>query len=115
MILGDENLHPRMVQAVESEGIEIFSVRKNCRGISDEEVIALSKDSKRIILTEDKDFGEWVFAHHEKDISVILLRYNRPDLDKMIDRVLDLLKNKGEDLFGKYITMTLSKIRIKDL
>lgn len=27
------------------------------------------------ILTEDKDFGEWVFAHHVQGLSVLFLRY----------------------------------------
>ncbi len=26
--------------------------------------------------TEDKDFGEWVYAHHISGISVIFLRYH---------------------------------------
>lgn len=115
MILADENLHPHIIQSIKSNGFEVFSVREHHRGISDEEVIILSKNPKRIILTEDKDFGEWVFAHHEKDISVILLRYQRKDLDKIIIRIIDLLNNKNRGLFGKYVTLTLNKVRIKEL
>ena len=115
MILADENLPLLLVQSLRSSGIELYSIREHQRGISDEQVIALSKDPPRIILTEDKDFGEWVFAHHEKNISVILLRYARPYLDEMITIVKDLIKAKGEGLYGKYTTVTLNKIRIREL
>lgn len=115
MILADENLPPRLVASLRSSGIEVYSVREHQRGISDEQIIVLSKDPPRIILTEDKDFGEWVFAHNEKSISVILLRYARPDLDEMITIVIDLLNSKGTSLYGKYTTVTLNKIRIREL
>lgn len=73
MILADENLHPRLIQSLRGADVDVFSVKEHNRGISDEEIITFSKNPPRIILTEDKDFGEWVFAHHEKSISMILL------------------------------------------
>ncbi|MEQ9377506.1 MAG: DUF5615 family PIN-like protein [Imperialibacter sp.] len=115
MILADENLPPRMIELLRGSEIEVFSIKENHRGIDDQEVINLSKSPPRIILTEDKDFGEWVFAHHEESISVILLRYKRPDLDLIANIVIDLIKAKGASLFGKYVTVTLGKIRIREI
>lgn len=115
MILADENVPPRFITSLREAGIEVFSIKESQRGVTDDQVISISKDPPRIILTEDKDFGEWVFAHHEKSISVILLRYERPFLEDMIGVVVDLIKVKGVTLFGKYVTVTRNKIRIREI
>ena len=69
----------------------------------------------KIIITEDKDFGEWVFAHNFDFISVILLRYHQKNLDDIIQTLLTLIKNMPESLFGKFITITTKKIRIRGI
>lgn len=81
----------------------------------DEEVIALSKNPPRIILTEDKDFGEWFYAHHEKNISVIFLRYHISQKAEIMQILLELIKSRAVDLFGKFTTLTTQKIRIRSL
>ncbi|PKK38091.1 hypothetical protein BWI96_03150 [Siphonobacter sp. SORGH_AS_0500] len=75
MILADENIDHNLIEALRSVGIEVMSIYEEFRGISDYSIIEISRNPSRIILTEDKDFGEWVFAHQVKDISVVLLRY----------------------------------------
>ena len=68
-----------------------------------------------IILTEDKDFGEWVFAHHVRDISVILLRYDYINVEAIASIVANLIEEQGQALFGKFVTVTLNKIRIRTI
>ena len=80
MILADENISSEIINALRSSGVDEFSIKENHSGVSDDEVINLSKDPPRVILTEDKDFGEWVYAHGEDKISVILLRYHSADI-----------------------------------
>lgn len=115
MILADENIDSYMVSILRSKNIEVSHIKEDCQGVSDEEVIRLSKSPLRIILTEDKDFGEWVYAHKERNISVILLRYSFQETQSIVTILLDLLENKGKDLFGKFTTITTHKIRIRSL
>jgi predicted nuclease of predicted toxin-antitoxin system len=58
MILADESLDLVIIEAIQKKGIEVYSIFDLNRGISDEEVIQISRNPPRIILTEDKDFGE---------------------------------------------------------
>jgi hypothetical protein len=69
----------------------------------------------RRVNNEDKDFGEWVYAHNEKEISVILLRYSAQEAKSIISALLNLLESKGTNLFGKFTTITTKKIRIRAL
>jgi len=115
VILADENIDTHIVSILRSNGIEVLHIKDGHLGISDSEVIRLSKSPKRIILTEDKDFGEWVYSHKEKEIGVIFLRFEPNESKSIILILLELLKSKGDQLFGKFTTITTRKIRIRSL
>ncbi len=115
MILADENIDIDIINSIRKIGIEVFSIYESNRGLSDEQIIQISKSPPRIILTEDKDFGEWVFSHHEKEISVILLRYSYKEIDGIISKLTKLLEDLSKNLFGKYTTITINKIRIREI
>ncbi len=113
MILADENIDHSLIESIRSAGIEVYSVYEFHRGTPDFSIIELSRNPPRIILTEDKDFGEWVFAHHVKDISVILLRYHFRDTELIKAILLKILSEQLPSLFGKFTTLTTSKIRTR--
>lgn len=113
MILADENIDHSIILDLRNSGIEVYSIYENERGISDTGIISLSKKPQKVILTEDTDFGEWVYAHNEKEISVILLRYSFPDTRKISKILVDFITDKSSSLFGKFCVVTVNKIRIK--
>lgn len=115
MILADENIDFNIIKYLRENNFDVLSVRESFSGIKDDEVIKLSKETNRIILTEDKDFGEWVFAKKEINISVILLRYVFKDKDLIKHSLLTILNNKNISFKGKFLTLTVKKVRIKDL
>ena len=115
MIIADENIDSKIIQAIRSIPINTISVFEDYRGISDEDVLFLSKELEKIILTEDKDFGEWIFAHKIKGVSVIFLRYHYSETDLIIKILKDVLKNRREKLFNKFTTITVNKIRIREI
>ncbi|QMU66454.1 MAG: toxin-antitoxin system, toxin component [Flavobacteriaceae bacterium] len=96
MILADENIPSTIIGALREKNIEIYSIYENNRGISDREIIEVSQNPPRIILTEDKDFGEWVFAHGVKSISVLFLRYRYVERFEITQILVNLIEQKGE-------------------
>ena len=57
--LADESCDFSVVRALRAAGHDIVAVAEgSLRGSSDREVIGLAKDNRRILLTEDKDFGQ---------------------------------------------------------
>lgn len=115
MILADENLDLIIVDALKAHNIDVYSIFELDRGLTDKEIIDLSKDPPRVILTEDKDFGEWVYAHNEKEISVILVRYDYAEINDVASTIVNLIKEKGVDLYGKFTTVTAHKVRIRTI
>lgn len=113
MILADENIDHSLIADIRNAGFEVYSIYERDRGLPDEAIIEFSRNSPRIILTEDKDFGEWVFAHHISDISVIFLRYAFPETAVISEILIRLLKERSGNLFGHFTTITTQKIRSK--
>jgi len=115
MILADENIDHSLIAALRAAGYAVESVYEAHRSITDEEVIMLSRNPPRLILTEDKDFGEWVFAHGVRDISVVFLRYHFRDTASLLATLLELLRTRLPDLYGAFTTVGVHKIRIRKL
>jgi predicted nuclease of predicted toxin-antitoxin system len=113
MIIADENIDHSLILSIRNLGIEVYSVYESSRGIRDENVIESSRTPSRIILTEDKDFGEWVFAHNVKGISVLFLRYHFKETEAMREILVNLLTEKLVDLVGCFTTVTTQKIRTR--
>lgn len=115
MIIADENIDHSLIEATRMAGFDVYSVYEQQRGINDESVIELSRNPPRLILTEDKDFGEWVFAHNVRDISVLLIRYDFRETELMKQRLLQVLSERFNELIGKFTTLTVQKIRVRPL
>jgi predicted nuclease of predicted toxin-antitoxin system len=114
MILADENIHGFIIKTLREAGFEVISVAQTAKGIKDENVIQLALQHGYLLLTEDKDFGEWVFAHHIKDLSVLFLRYSFHEYKEIAHTLVHLLKTQTlERPF--FATITTKKIRIRQL
>ena len=73
--LADENCDMAAVRALRTAGYDVALVRDRNRGASDDAVIQLAQDEGRILLTEDKDFGQLVRAGSAEKVGVVLLRF----------------------------------------
>jgi predicted nuclease of predicted toxin-antitoxin system len=60
--LADESCDGAVVRAMREAGHDVTSVRDTMRGASDRSVLDAALSERRLLLTEDKDFGELVFA-----------------------------------------------------
>ena len=116
IVLADENIDHRIIEAIQSIGIEVQAVYFTNRGISDLEVIAWAKTPPpKVILTEDKDFGKLVFRNYIQDLSVIFLRYPYKEMAAIIKNILKLLQHQQEYVFGHFTTVIINKIRSRKI
>ncbi|SKA21416.1 Predicted nuclease, contains PIN domain, potential toxin-antitoxin system component [Chitinophaga eiseniae] len=114
MILADENIHSYIVKTLRGEGFDVTSVTELSKGIKDEEVIQWALKNDYLLLTEDKDFGEWVFAHHIQNLSVLFLRYTFHEYKEITKAIIYLLQTQ-ELQRPVFVTLTPKKIRIRQL
>ncbi|MBI5814805.1 MAG: DUF5615 family PIN-like protein [Nitrospinae bacterium] len=110
--LADECCDASIAEALRRAGHDVLAVKHLLPGAPDEDVIALAIRENRILLTEDKDFGQLVFASGKDNIGVIFLRYPHGARKRIIMEVTGLISEKGEKLSGVFVTAQPGKIRI---
>ncbi|MBM9547404.1 DUF5615 family PIN-like protein [Leptospira sp. 201903074] len=114
-ILADENVDFRLIKFLRNSGPTVFSVLEEHKGISDIQVINLAISLKAVILTLDKDFGEWVFSHKEYSNGIIFLRYSPNEYNEIFKALNFLLQKNSDEIYGKFIVLSKSKVRIRDI
>jgi len=78
-------------------------------------VIQLSVREQRILLTEDKDFGQLVYAHGQSSVGVIFLRFPFSARGKISGDLSILIEQQGERLIGCFVTVQPGRIRISHI
>ena len=114
-ILADESLDFRIVTELRNKGFEVISVLREYQGATDKTVLDLARQHTALLVTEDSDFGEWVFSHKEKNVSVIFLRYKSEQLEDIASSLIKLINKYGVSLYGKFSVITVQKIRIREI
>ncbi|MCP3929277.1 MAG: toxin-antitoxin system, toxin component [Bacteroidetes bacterium] len=110
MILADEGLNGNIVRELRELGLDVSWILEINPGIDDGQVIEIAKQNKKILITEDKDFGEWVFAHKIVGLTIIFLRYEKKDYEQIAKFLIDLLK---EDFRTDHQFITINKNKIR--
>ena len=115
MILVDENIEQEIILLLQEININYLSIRDNFPSIPDFEIIRKSNELKAIILTNDKDFGEWFFAYKMKGTGVIFLRFDDDEIKEIIAVLKNLLIEGDKKYERKFVTVTTKKIRIREI
>ena len=82
-------------------------------GVSDLKVLESGFEEKRILLTEDKDFGEWIFAQKSATSGIILFRYPVEARLQMSLAIVELVTEHGSKLKNRYVVLEPGRARIR--
>ena len=113
--LADESCDFTVVRMLREAGHNVVAVSEITPRAEDPDVISLAVRERRILLTEDKDFGQLVFAHGQKSSGVIFLRFPVRARKQIADEVVRLVTERGEKLAGSFITIQPGRIRISKM
>lgn len=75
-------------------------------------VVDLAFRERRILLTEDKDFGQLVYAHSQQSTGVILIRYPAGVRKTLAEAVVALVSRVEDNLMGSFVVMSPGRVRI---
>jgi len=114
-ILIDENVDYRIVTELRKHQYIIISVAENHKGISDADIINLAIEMNSLILTEDRDFGQLIFADRKKSLGIIFLRYFATDFFRIATQLIRLINEYQENLYNKFVVITTKRIRIREI
>ena len=81
----------------------------------DEAVIELAILEDRVVLTEDKDFGQLVYGSGRPSSGVILLRFPGRARSSIPEAVLRVVNEQGARLAGAFTIVQPGRLRIRRL
>lgn len=109
--LADESCDFAVVRVLRAEGHDVVAVAEIARGARDEDVVALALERRRVLLTEDKDFGQLVIASGNREIGVILMRFGADDRRMLASAVLQVIARFGPRLSQAFVVVKPGGVR----
>ncbi len=114
-ILADENIPRTLVRLLREGGHDVLAVREDLRGESDRIILLRADAEKRLVVTQDKDFGELAVSRGlPVECGVILFRLGDLGRDETVARMLRVLESRT-DWEGSLAVVTANRIRIRRL
>jgi predicted nuclease of predicted toxin-antitoxin system len=113
--LADECVAAPLVAFLRTHGHDVLYVTETTAGLSDSDVIALALREKRLLLTEDKDFGDLVFRRERAIPGVVLMRIDPENAGLKMIRLKAAIERYGEGLFGRYMVIDEGRFRSRRL
>jgi len=111
----DECCDAELVARLRTEGHDVLYGIEFKPGALDKEVLEKAFTEKRILLTEDKDFGELVCRMKKPAYGVILLRFEVCERHLKWPRLKELLCYHSSKLKGYFIVVDIEKFRFRPL
>jgi predicted nuclease of predicted toxin-antitoxin system len=114
-LLADECVDGRLVAGLRGAGHDVVAVRQASRGAGDRLVIEMARREGRVLITEDKDFGDLVFRHGLGVPGLVLLRYVQSDVRAVLERLLAVVDRHRDELHDLHVVVTAKRARLRRL
>jgi predicted nuclease of predicted toxin-antitoxin system len=113
--LADECVAAPLVGFLRTGGHDVLYIAESVAGLSDSDVIAVALHEKRLLLTEDKDFGDLVFRREREVPGVVLMRVGPENPALKASRLAAAIERYREGLFGRYTVIEEGRFRSRQL
>ncbi|MBS3088553.1 DUF5615 family PIN-like protein [Candidatus Pacearchaeota archaeon] len=113
--LVDECSGSKVFEMLKEKGYDAKFVSEIMSGASDEEVLEFAEKENRILITNDKDFGELIFRLRMPSSGVILFRLNLDTSKQKIKYLSYLLENFQDKLQENFVVITEGQVRIRKI
>jgi predicted nuclease of predicted toxin-antitoxin system len=115
LFLADESCDVAVTRALRNAGHDVKAVADTAPGAEDQVVLATALLERRVLLTEDKDFGQLVFAASAPTVGVILIRYPSAARSALPPIVVDFVDTRPAEIVGSFAVIEPSRVRISRL
>ena len=113
--LADECCDTGLVSSLREDGHDVLYVLERKPGVSDDEVLIEDYNEERILVTEDKDFGELVYRLKKPSKGIILIRMDVKERHMKWLQLKKLIGNYEERLPGHFVVLDSHKYRFRPL
>jgi len=112
--LADEGCDFQVVEVLRVAGHDVEAVAQVTPGAPDLDVIEFARLGKRILLTEDRDFGQLVFAARAAEgAGVLYVRCPEAARITMPKQIVALVGRLGAELDRSFVVWTPRRVRVR--
>lgn len=108
----DVNIEKVIVDLLLENGYNVKWIPDYDCEILDADLLKMANTEKRILVTNDKDFGELTFLQKKLSTGIILIRVKGQKPQNKIKVMKKLLQNYSDKLLHHFVVVTKGKIRI---
>ena len=113
LFLVDESTGKAVVRHLRHLGYDVLAAGEIMPQADDPHVLSLALQEKRILITNDKDFGELVYRSGQGHHGVLLLRLQDESQGNRVRVTTAVLEQCGERLAGCFTVATETTIRVR--
>lgn len=113
--LVDECTGPAVARWLRADGHDVFSVYEETRGMDDDAVIDRAFSENRVLVTNDKDFGEKVYRDKHLHTGIVLLRLHDDSAPGKVAAIRGLMEFHSDRLVGSFVVVTDKQVRFAKL
>ena len=114
--LADESVEKPVVGWLRNQSFDVMYIAEKTPCISDDEdVLRLANNEDRVLITNDKDFGELVFHQARIALGILLIRATNEKSSNKVRLVREVLEKVGNKLAGSFIVVNEAGIRMKKI
>ena len=109
--LADVNVEKSVIDLVRETECDIIWIAETNLAMRDNEILDLANKEDRILITNDKDFGELVFWQKKVTIGIILFRVKGQDTQKKCFLFRELLRKFEDKIRNNFVIISDNKFR----
>jgi predicted nuclease of predicted toxin-antitoxin system len=113
--LADESCDFAVVRALRAAGFDVVAVAEIAPRLTDQAVVEHALQGRRVVLTEDKDFGQLVYSSQRRGPGIILIRFPATARKTLPDTLLDLVRKGEQHIAGHFVVIQPGRVRIRRL
>jgi len=112
--LADENIEKSLVEWLRSQGSDVYYVPEESPSIKDSKIIKIARKESRVLITNDKDFGELVFRQKKLTHGIVLIRATDESSENKLELLKNVLDKVGDKVKNKFVVVNESGIRVRE-
>ena len=113
--LADECCDTGLVASLRKDGHDVLYVTEKKAGAIDDEILSDAWKEERILITEDKDFGELVYRFKKPTHGIVFLRVDVNERHIKWSRLKRLIDDHETKLQGHLTVVDAKKFRFRPL
>ncbi len=111
--LVDESVGQAITQHLRDRGHDVLAITEVAPRANDSDILRWAAEEKRILITNDKDFGELVYRSGLVHEGVLLFRLRNEYPANQLLVLTAVLNDYAEELPGQFVTVTEGSVRIR--